>query len=65
MVCWAGCETPVKDRTFETFRESLEFYRNSVSNPDCRIEEVTTCTKIKQVLPGPIIDFSKQSATSF
>ena len=65
IVCWAGCEVPVKDRTFDTFRESLEFYRNNLDHLDCRIEELTTHTKVRQILPGNIIDFSKQSAISF
>jgi len=57
VVCWAGCEIPVKDRTFDTFQESLGLYRDNMYRMDCRIEQVTTHTKIKVVHPQCILDF--------
>jgi hypothetical protein len=58
IVCWAGCDLPIKDRTFDSFEKSLDMYRDNLDRMSVRIEEVTTQTKVKVVHPVNIRDFA-------
>jgi len=54
IVCWAGCNVPLKDRTFEFFDDALKLYNQHVDALSARIEEVATKIQIKIVYPENI-----------
>lgn len=54
VVCWAGCNLPTEDRTFNSWQNALEMYNKNQDKLSLRIEEYTTITKVKIVLPENI-----------
>jgi len=51
MVCWAGCNIPASERTFERWDHALEYYNKNLNQLSLRIEEITTKTIVKIVFP--------------
>jgi hypothetical protein len=49
VVAWAGCETPLKDRTFETYQQATSLYMEKMYEPSVRIERLTVLTEIKRM----------------
>ena len=50
-VCWAGCNLSFKDRTFDRWDQALELYNLNKDKLSLRIEEISTKTQVKIVLP--------------
>lgn len=51
VVCWAGCNLLPEDRTFNSWQNALEMYNKNQDKLSVRIEEYTTTTKVKILLP--------------
>jgi hypothetical protein len=54
IVCWAGCNLPLKERCFDYFDDALKFYEQHKHELSLRIEELATKTQIKIVWPENI-----------
>ena len=54
VVAWAGCNIPLKDRTFAFYDEAEEYYTQNIDKLAIRVEEVATKVQIKIVLPESI-----------
>jgi hypothetical protein len=59
VVCWAGCNIPIKDRTFDSWEKALSVYEDNLDKLSLRIEEVSTISKVKIVYPINTRNFSR------
>ena len=51
VVCWAGCQTPFKERSFTNYEDALKCYTSNLDKLSLRIEEVSTRTQVKIIFP--------------